>query len=444
MAAEVVRGARTLPLPLWHVATASVRGSAHGTDIPNQDAVATASIDVAGPHQAYVAAVADGHGGSRYVRSDRGARLAVRLTVDRLMAATFTSPLTAPEDILRDQLPKLVEEWRRAVHDDVHQDPFTPEERSRAGAGLDAQPAIAYGATLLVALISEGDVGLAQLGDGDLAVRTIDGRCLRPVPGDGRLVGGETTSLCLPTAGADFRFASLDREEAVEIVLLATDGYGNSFAEEEWWPDVLNDIAGFVDARGHRDLAERLPDWLSESALVGGDDVTVAVLARTGHDTTSPAEGLVGEVKDEAPTVLGPIPGETGKPEPPAIAQDSISLRSSGLRSGALPDSAPRSRTPRIWIGGAAVLVFALAVVLGVVFLGGRPAAHAPSEQRSRSVSTHAGVPVTVASTIATPPPVTPGTPGTNTNSRSDPGSSSGRTGQLPSQGPVKQDPAGG
>ena len=284
MPAEVVPGTRMLPL--WHVATASVRGSAHGNDIPNQDAVATASVDIDGPHRAHVAAVADGHGGSRYVRSDRGARLAVELAVDRLKAATATSPQARAEDILREELPILVEEWRRAVHADVRHHPFTPEERSRAGADLDTQPAVAYGTTLLVALISGGDVGLAQLGDGDLAVRLSDGRCLRPVPGDGRLVGGETTSLCLPTAGTDFRFASLDRDESVEIVLLATDGYGNSFAEEEWWPGVLNDISGFVDARGPLDLSERLPDWLSESALIGGDDVTVAVLARAGHITT--------------------------------------------------------------------------------------------------------------------------------------------------------------
>ena len=416
MPAEVVPGTRMLPL--WHVATASVRGSAHGNDIPNQDAVATASVDIDGPHRAHVAAVADGHGGSRYVRSDRGARLAVELAVDRLKAATATSPQARAEDILREELPILVEEWRRAVHADVRHHPFTPEERSRAGADLDTQPAVAYGTTLLVALISGGDVGLAQLGDGDLAVRLSDGRCLRPVPGDGRLVGGETTSLCLPTAGTDFRFASLDRDESVEIVLLATDGYGNSFAEEEWWPGVLNDISGFVDARGPHDLSERLPDWLSESALIGGDDVTVAVLARAGHITTPPLEEPAAEAIDEAPTLVVPLRVDAKDPGTLVIGRDDISLQPSSMQSAALLDSSARSRRTRMWVRGAAVIFLALAVILCVILVARRPAAHAPSEQRSRPVNAHTGLTV--------PVPVL------------------GGTSPVPSQDPVRADPGPG
>ncbi len=435
MAADVAPEARTLPMSPWHVATASVRGSAHGTDGPNQDAVATASIDIAGPDPACVAAVADGHGGSRYVRSDRGARLAVRLAVDRLTAATITNPLAPPEDILREQLPELVEEWMRAVHADVRQHPFTPEERSRAGTDLEPQPVIAYGATLVVALVNKGVVGLAQLGDGDLAVRLSDGRCLRPVPGDRRLVGGETTSLCLPTAGADFRFASLGGNESVEIVLLATDGYGNSFAEEEWWPEVLNDISGFVDARGTRDLSKHLPEWLSESALIGGDDVTVAVLARRGQNTTSSIGVRDAGAKDE-----DSIPGEPGDTGEPAPSQDTVLNPSTSTRRATLPDRAPRHRPSRIWIGGIAVLLLALAVILGVILMGHRPVAHAPAEQQSPPVN----APGTVASTIATPPSVTSRNPTTGGDSSSGPGVFPGGTSHVPSQDPVVQNPASG
>ena len=52
------------------------------------------------------------------------------------------------------------------------------------------------------------------------------GRC----PGDDRLVAGETTSLCLATAADDFRHAFLPASAEPDLVLLATDGYGNSFA----------------------------------------------------------------------------------------------------------------------------------------------------------------------------------------------------------------------
>ena len=57
----------------WAAATASVRGASHERDgKPNQDAVRV--VQVVGKTAGLVAAVCDGHGGNRYVRSDVGAR----------------------------------------------------------------------------------------------------------------------------------------------------------------------------------------------------------------------------------------------------------------------------------------------------------------------------------------------------------------------------------
>lgn len=58
----------------WLVLTASERGASHAASkLPNQDAVVTEPIESGG----VVAAVADGHGHWRHVRSARGSRLAV-------------------------------------------------------------------------------------------------------------------------------------------------------------------------------------------------------------------------------------------------------------------------------------------------------------------------------------------------------------------------------
>ncbi len=63
----------TAPTRPWVCATASSTGGSHrATGAPNQDAVATFETD-----DGVCVAVADGHGGARYVRSAIGSELAV-------------------------------------------------------------------------------------------------------------------------------------------------------------------------------------------------------------------------------------------------------------------------------------------------------------------------------------------------------------------------------
>src|SRR5271163_4619974 len=77
----------------WVVLTASERGASHViSQTPNQDSVAVERAGSAG----VVAAVADGHGHSRHLRSARGSRLAVSIgcrvvqeLADQLEAADY-------------------------------------------------------------------------------------------------------------------------------------------------------------------------------------------------------------------------------------------------------------------------------------------------------------------------------------------------------------------
>ena len=182
--------------------------------------------------------------------------------------------------MLRAEVPHVVQAWRDAVREHHDEHPFTVAEEALAGsAGLESQVLVAYGATLLIAVVSDDGIGLAQVGDGDALIWT-NGFATRPVPGDDRLVAGETTSLCLDTAVDDFRYASVPGHADAELVLLATDGYGNSFAARDWWHTLVGDLAGFVGDHGFEAFTQNLPDWLAESARVGGDDVSAVVLAK--------------------------------------------------------------------------------------------------------------------------------------------------------------------
>ncbi|HEX3932974.1 MAG TPA: protein phosphatase 2C domain-containing protein [Nocardioides sp.] len=289
----------------WRVTSASRKGSSHGDDVPNQDAVQFLAVKDASGADVCVAAVSDGHGGRRYVRSDVGSSLAVGAAVTQVAEALREhTGAESFEALLRREVPELVRGWRASVLSHLKAHPFTDAESRRAGADLGSDPVVAYGATLLVVVVGDRGVGLAQIGDGDALVRT-HGFATRPVPGDPRLVAGETTSLCLDTAVSDFRYAALPGSADPDLVLLASDGYGNSFADKDWWRAVVGDLAWFLTDHDFEDFATQFPTWLGESAQVGGDDVSAVVIARS---PLAVAPARAGAVVVAPPVASDPAP----------------------------------------------------------------------------------------------------------------------------------------
>ncbi len=262
----------------WRVLHASERGSAHyAGDLPNQDAVAV------GLGEPTVVAIADGHGSLQSVRSHRGAALAVDVAVRHAR-----QPMQPTSEHLSVLAERIASDWRTSVMEDFVAHPLTGRELDLLGAHhtVASDPLRLYGSTLIVAIAGTAGVGLLQLGDGDVVVRTSHGEVVRPVPDDPALVAGETTSLCMPDALRSFRFAVLDViDEPIDFVLMATDGYGNAFADVTWPTHVSSDIADHLRAHGTEWIDEHLSGWLAESALVGGDDVTVAILVAAPRDT---------------------------------------------------------------------------------------------------------------------------------------------------------------
>ena len=287
----------------WDVLDATVRGSTHehrGT--PNQDAIATRVL----ADGEVVVAISDGHGGDRYFRSEVGSRMAVEIACDvlsewwsRIAPGTGNPPSTEriEREVRNAVVPAITREWRSQVATHIAAHPFTDEERGRTTTPVDLQPVIAYGATLLVALASDRVLVLAQLGDGDIVL--VRGRdVVLPIEPDARLVASQTTSLCLENADADFRSTIVRDLDSLDLVLLSTDGYANSFADDDWERSVGVDLAARVAQLGPDEIRLQLPAWLGESAAASGDDTSVALLV------PSPAGVVVGPAA-AAPTVNG-------------------------------------------------------------------------------------------------------------------------------------------
>ena len=273
----------------WQVIGQSVRGAAHERQgIPNQDAIAW--LPKSGAGSPVVVAVSDGHGGARYTRSHIGARLAVKTSTRLIHSFAVrhkgSANLSLTKRTAEEWLPQaLARAWLEAVNEHLERHPLARDEAglliaSRAG---EEDHAIAYGTTLLVALVTNVFAIYLQIGDGEILTVTDGGEVSRPVPRDDRLLANETTSLCAVDAWRDFRvvFQPITNSRP-SLILLASDGYPNSFRNEAGFLQAGLDILKVLRTEGGTRVHNSLEGWLRDTSKVGsGDDVTVAILYPT-------------------------------------------------------------------------------------------------------------------------------------------------------------------
>ena len=214
--------------------------------------------------------------------------------------------LSAIKRTAEDRLPQeIVRRWEEAVAEHVKQSPLTPDElgtleQQKGVAARQAvadNPSLAYGATVLAVLVAETFILYLQLGDGDILIVDKDGQVIRPLERDARLLANQTTSLCSTDAWRDVqvRFQALVDPPPV-LILLATDGYANSFVNEAAFLQVGTDILEMIRADGLEAVRESLETWLSEASQAGsGDDITLGILCRADVMSQSTEETELAE-----------------------------------------------------------------------------------------------------------------------------------------------------
>lgn len=282
--------------PQWRAVGESVRGAAHvRAGLPNQDAIHWLPASGAGPP--LILTVSDGHGSAKYFRSNVGSKLAAERAAwviqDLLDGQPDPANLSAIKRTAFDRLPhEIVRSWREAVEAHLQQTPLTPDElgtlegREDAAAreSIAANPLRAYGATALAALVAETFILYLQLGDGDILLVSESGEVTRPMQRDERLFANQTTSLCSTDAWHDVQihFQALVGPPPA-LILLASDGYANSFVNEAAFLQVGVDMLDMIRADGLAAVQGNLATWLDEASQAGsGDDITLGLLCRSG------------------------------------------------------------------------------------------------------------------------------------------------------------------
>jgi len=295
-------------------------GAAHlRRGAPCQDASGFWTVADAAGDPVRLLVVSDGHGGSRYSRSDVGSRLACRVALEligRSLAASRTSQPGQEEHWRRwlaETLPQqLVEAWLQAVRRHWQ---ATPAEEG------DAFSAVPYGATLGVLVLTPRWWGHTGLGDWDL-VRL-------EASGEGHLVSEEpaaeaageaTCSLCMRGAAQQFAPRSaLFRLRAGEppfTLLLGTDGIRKSCGSDADFLTLARYLADLPDPSGRGTPPELSAALDHISSQGSGDDVSVAI-GRWG--ALSDSDRHPGRRRSSQPTLVQPPPPPS-RSDPPGAA----------------------------------------------------------------------------------------------------------------------------
>jgi serine/threonine protein phosphatase PrpC len=278
----------------WQVIGRSVRGASHArVGLPNQDAIGwTQGADATGW---LIVAVSDGHGSAKYFRSQVGSQLAVEnalaLGQEFLSGQPDLNNFSAIKRTAEERLPQaMARRWRAAVEGHIENNPVSAEELSTleksagtaAREAIAANPAHAYGATVLIILVEESFILYLQLGDGDMLLVSERGEVERPLPKDERLFANETTSLSSQSAWSDFRFGFQTLVGTPPaLILVSTDGYANSFVNDEAFLKVGKDVLEILRSGGVETVERSLETWLVEASEAGsGDDTTLAIIYR--------------------------------------------------------------------------------------------------------------------------------------------------------------------
>ncbi|MDR2951826.1 MAG: protein phosphatase 2C domain-containing protein [Treponema sp.] len=247
-----------------------------------------------------VACVADGHGGNKYFRSDKGSKMAVQVaekalfdfcgTIAREKKAFFitnsSNKYTKKDDILSKlkQLEgNIIYQWRNAVLDDINANPFTEAEKEFCNSNKISleedheKMMFVYGTTLLAGLVSDSFWYVIQIGDGLCVVLENEESIITPIKEDERLAFGRTTSLCENDAIKNFR-ESFGFSRIIGLTV-ATDGIADSFEPGKFlrFNKELYDNFTTIPEKAKTELEAFLPE-LSERG--SRDDVSIAGIFR--------------------------------------------------------------------------------------------------------------------------------------------------------------------
>lgn len=248
-------------------------------------------------------AVADGHGGADYFRSEVGSQLAVAVAFEqiKIFCANIKDGEIFSDGGIRNFKFSLKNAWIDAVKNHWLKNPVDEnsprwqEVSSACKAQFKTDEnfiPVAYGTTLICAVSIGSQILIVQIGDGSCAALFNNGEFKLPVPPAAENFLNVTTSLCDEEADKKFRHAVLDCESPLApiAIFLSTDGLDNCYPIYQNARYLYNLYSNVIIDSMIRNGFEATEAEITESFLSGMsarsscDDVSLAYLIV--NDTT--------------------------------------------------------------------------------------------------------------------------------------------------------------
>ena len=265
-----------------HIFGESVQGASHKrTDVECQDSYKKIECD----DGTLILAVADGHGSKSCPYSKTGSSIAVNVFC-KVMEEFHDNYADNIEMLLtylnREGDTKVAQavdsEWKRRVlkaHSNNKREVPLLEDGEKNKQEIFKQ----YGSTLVGLMITPVFLFAFQLGDGDISY--IDDNGFDQVLHTEKILGTETHSLSKTDSWKRAISAVRRRDSASEspfAFLLSTDGFANSYKNEDEFKKTCLDYYSMLKEHGAEAVNANLREWLTETSEMGcGDDITLLI-----------------------------------------------------------------------------------------------------------------------------------------------------------------------
>lgn len=270
---------------LWKNSYETITGKSHiKIEMPNQDAVLSKVID----DHTMISAVADGHGSKKCTRSHMGAQFAVETAIEileNIKDKLYIDDKLNTKAIGKYYTKQIVSTWRHKVNEHLKENPIDLESLDisvKERKSIKKNKYISYGSTLIMILLIHDYIVCYQLGDGDILFVSKAQRVSKPIQRDTRHIANDTSSLCLNKPEKEFKIKVFrDLNKILQMIILSTDGYSNSFSSEQGFLKVGTDLIQMITEDGFEAIDENLKEWIEETSNHGsGDDTSVSILTR--------------------------------------------------------------------------------------------------------------------------------------------------------------------
>lgn len=260
-----------------------------------------------------VAIVSDGHGGSRYFRSDVGSKKAVRCAkkaIEKFVKDTdirdlFSNSRLKTFGIESDVKNKddqhyralswltysIIAQWHKEIQKHALETPLSEWELSHIDkqyieefkVKLQDETATfekTYGCTLMAYVQTETFWFAFQIGDGKMVFFNRDERGIevcQPIPWDERCFLNKTTSICDSDASKEFRYCCCGDEKFPEVVFLGSDGIDDTYGDGDRLTDFYIRLYKEVVSTSLNKAKKVLESDLPQISKIGSkDDMSIA------------------------------------------------------------------------------------------------------------------------------------------------------------------------